>query len=164
MFIINFNFLENIRKKSPLPMAKSCCKSHTWGTSCSIGRELSDSFSFVSGESNLSDNNCTTTQQKSRLRWSRYSSKTTKTFFLWAKITTAIFTPYFWHSRHLKKKKKKNLPFQLPSNSDSTGKIWNASVYLVVLHQDHTEKRQHSQEVFAEFYSLTWKLFSHQIV
>lgn len=145
MFIINFNFLENIRKKSPLPMAKSCCKSYTLGTSCSIGRELSDSFLFVSGESNLSDNNCTTTEQKSRIRWSRYSSKTSKTFFLWAKITTAIFTPCFWHSRHLKKNKKiflsssRQTPIQL-GKSEMRASTWLFSI-RTIRRKDSTPRR-----------------------
>lgn len=151
MFVINFNFLENIRKKKiPLPTAKSCHKSYILELSWGIGKQNPIS---VSGECNLWQQ----LQQNRNLVSGEVitASKPWKPFSSELKLPL----PFLPHAPDVHDIWKKQLPFQLLSNIDSVGKIWNASVYLVFLHQNLMERRQHSQEVLAELCFLTWMGF-----
>lgn len=147
-----FQFLREHQEKNkiPLPPAKSCHKSYilelSWGTGkqnpisgsgeCSLWQQLQHNRNLVSGEVIT-------------------ASKPSKPFSSELKL----LLPFLPHAPDVQDIWKQQLPLRLLSNTDSIGKTWNASVYLVFLHQNLKERRQHSQEVLAELCFLTWMFF-----
>lgn len=148
-----FQFLREHQEKNkiPLPPAKSCHKSYilelSWGTGkqnpisgsgeCSLWQQLQHNRNLVSGEVIT-------------------ASKPSKPFSSELKL----LLPFLPHAPDVQDIWKQQLPLRLLSNTDSIGKTWNASIYLVFLHQNLKERRQHSQEVLAELCFLTWMFFS----
>lgn len=139
-----FQFLwEHQEKKIPLPIPKSCYKSYILELCWGIGRQNPIS---VSGERNLWKQ----LQQNKNLVSGEAitATKPSKPFSCELKLPL----PFLPHAPDIQDIwKKKQLPFQLLSNTDSTGKIWNASTYLIIIHQNHMEKRQHYQEILQKF-------------
>lgn len=147
-----FQFLREHQEKNkiPLPPAKSCHKSYilelSWGTGKqnpisgsgerSLWQQLQHNRNLVSGEVIT-------------------ASKPSKPFSSELKL----LLPFLPHAPDVQDIWKQQLPLRLLSNTDSIGKTWNASVYLVFLHQNLKERRQHSQEVLAELCFLTWMVF-----
>lgn len=151
-------------KKIQLPTAKSCHKSYilelSWGTGrqnpisvsgeCNLWQQLQQNKNLVSGEAIT-------------------ATKPSKPFSSELKLPLP-FLPHtpdvqgIWKKKNKTEKNPQQLPFQLLSNTDSE-KTWNASVYLVVLYQNHMEKRQHYQEILQNFILLPdFFFFSCQIV
>lgn len=139
-----FQFLrEHQEKKIPLPTAKSCHKSYILELSWGIGRQ---NLISVSGDHNLWQQQ----QQNKNLFSGETITATKPSKPLSSEVKLPL--PFLSHAPDVQDIwKKTQLPFQFLSNTDSMGKIWNASIYLIFLHQNHMEKRQHYQKVLQNF-------------